>query len=143
MTPSLAELVAELRRLEKEATPGPWCWSDVGEKGNEWAMGVAVDDDDRPMAGHIGRDEGVPADYVCEAGSSGNFADPSLIVAARNGLGQLLDAADENERLRALLGECRGLLAEFTSSCDPEDVVGDLFDRIETELRPQTGEAKP
>lgn len=86
----IAALVEPLRGLERCATPGPWVWSDVGEKSNSWVIGTACDDDDEPLSGHIERDEGTPVDYVCEAGDSGNLQDPALIAAARNALPALL-----------------------------------------------------
>ena len=71
---------ATLRALEKAATPGPWRLLDD--------YGLEVRDDDG---------ERVPND-----GALG-IANWTLVVAVRNALPHLLDAADECERLREVV----------------------------------------
>lgn len=99
----LRETVAELRRLCETATAAPW---------------VHGCDEDPPLEDISAENGGgiavvFPHAYVptvLRTGEHFSHSDARLIVAARNGLGQLLDAADENERLRALLGEARDAL---------------------------------
>lgn len=99
----LRETVAELRRLEKEATPGEWepdfhSYRDGCEL-RERRMVIYPAEEGLGSNWPLSTDHGKRAD-----------ANYTLIAAMRNNLGQLLDAADENERLRALLGEARDAL---------------------------------
>jgi hypothetical protein len=120
----LRETVVELRRLEKEATPGPWR-HDNDAKGTEGDPCLFTE---RGPSFCPGKSP------IFTAPAFWTAADGDLCAAARNSLGQLLDAADENERLRSLLGEA---LAAFKRG----HWLVDIEDRIEAELGTQSGEA--
>lgn len=65
-------------------TPGPWAWEAVGEKANEWCVGLimAADiNDDRMLSGQVQEGEGVVVDGIAES-ISHNYRDAALIAAA-------------------------------------------------------------
>ncbi len=46
----------QLREIEKRAeaaTPGPWCYELVGVKHSDWVVGIAINDDGKPLAGEL------------------------------------------------------------------------------------------
>lgn len=92
MTPPLTpETLAELRRLHAAATPGPWGVDDgivVDDRGNAHKVDPAT----IPAVG-------IEVDHV-------SGFDASLIVAARNALPALLDAAEERDRLLVERDRC-------------------------------------
>lgn len=81
---------AHLRALEKAATPGPWDWRD---------------DDNEPVYAVVSRLlDGRHLDLArFRVWEENDDADARLTVAMRNALPQLLDAADECDRLREVV----------------------------------------
>jgi hypothetical protein len=111
MTP---ERIAELRALADAATPGPWAWINLGDKGgNAWFVGTVYDTREEEMVWLSG--EIVPEPYNEATGKFERVADydqrialnddtvsrvqdAAFIAAARTALPEALDAI---ERVRA------------------------------------------
>lgn len=109
--PLTPEQLADLRRLLEAATAGEW--------------EAVIDDDVAPwVRAHIGG----AAVAVCEAAmrDASSDADAALIVAMRNALPALLDAARERDEARAEVERLRGLLAKVTRF-DVGEIDGDHF----------------
>ena len=124
-----------LRALIEKATPGEWWWyqsehlpipepaGTYGPKFNGVGVGEAKDDPD--------------ADYKVTAFTGNGPTSESnarLIVALRNAAPALLDAAEQNERLKALLREW---LATEMDSMDEEyePWMAEFMLRVEEELK--------
>lgn len=76
-----AEELEKLEALAKAATPGPWAWESVNEKGNDWCVGVIVDANDQPVSGRVVGDEDGAVDvFVC----SGDGLHNAAHIAAAN-----------------------------------------------------------
>ena len=96
--------LAALRKLERQATPGPWTRAKPEKDAEGWACGVAV-------AGTPGRQ----TIYANPPGGSFPSSDCDLIAAMRNALPALLD---ELERLRAAVDEMPRLIGELSVERD-------------------------
>lgn len=116
--PSVRELVARLRALAEKATPGPWCWEFTGEKSNDWAVGVAVGPDDKPIAGQL-----TTTDDEAYAGESGAFMDEAVIRHTFIGEGD--NVAD----------------AAYLAACDPQTILA-LCDALDALGAPTPEPAK-
>jgi len=103
MIPSPAT-IASIRRLEAEATQGPWHVSRLIGDGDHVAYGDAL----------IAADEYGVAYCDSDAGN-----DAPLIVELRNAAVALCDAAEEAGRLRELLAEARPFVARGHEACSP------------------------
>lgn len=114
----MTSLVAEVRARLAAATPGPWCYESVGEKGDGAnIVGVAYGPEDqnceRPLQGRVRpyTDTGEEADIyrdeqvaVCEHRNRRPDADAALIAAAPTDLARLCDRVEELERALELWG---------------------------------------
>lgn len=67
----------ELRALADAATPGPWAYEMIDR--GEAQVGLVWDDDDQPIAGQIGPDDGTVVEHVAEIT---NNRDAALIALA-------------------------------------------------------------
>ena len=111
MTPETitTELLDELERLEKAATPGPWAWISYGEKCYAFAVVTAFTDDDRQVGGYVNPgdplDENeanpVVVDHICSSEDQSGGVDMPFIAAARNALPGLIRRIRELENYRA------------------------------------------
>lgn len=125
-----AEQRAELRRLEREATPGPWkarletFHSDGCEmRSRRFVMPVPS--------------EGFGSNWPLDT-EHGQRADANyqLVEAMRSALPTLLDAADRADALASLLSEALAYLAEHPSEHDPRRAEkAKLCDRIAAVLK--------
>lgn len=94
---ALAGHIGYSKETGRAGTELPWCWSDTGEKSNDYAIGTAAtgDDDLAPMAeGYVDSArmdsmEVIPIDEVARS-ENASFADAALIVAAVNAAPELL-----------------------------------------------------
>ncbi len=100
--PTAAEL-EELRRLEREATPGPWDTYRI-DSDTFCAIDVIATKGDDPHPPVV-----VFLEHEDYSEGCANEGDHDLIVAMRNALPALLDAAEQNERRGRLLAD--GLVA--------------------------------
>lgn len=128
--------VGELERLEKAATPGPWCAENAGDKCNAVVIGTAfaVDDEEceRPLSGwpEFYDDEGEEIatrdEFVASLDDSeavNPVADAAFIVALRNAAPALF------AELRALRAESKGdVCAECNHAVEwhEESLLGDM-----------------
>lgn len=87
--------IASFRELLAKATQGEWAYESVGDD-NTYAIGVAMDAEDKFVSGYIGPDHDVIVVDTVGQEIQG-YANASLIVAAVNALPGLLD---EVEKLR-------------------------------------------
>ncbi len=88
-----SDFADELERLGREATPGPWAWDQRGEKINEWGLGVALAQDESPIAGHFDDENAQYVEYVCgHEAATCNYSDPALITMLRNNLDVIVQA---------------------------------------------------
>lgn len=109
---ALAKHIGYSKAVHSRGTELPWCWSDTGEKSNDFAIGTAstVDSDDAPMAegyvdsARVDSMEVIPIDEVCAA-ENADFADAELIVAAVNAAPELLATIDRLSAQLATLKE--------------------------------------
>lgn len=66
LPPLTVEERANLTKLAEAATPGPWAYEAVNEKGNDWCVGVIVDANDQPVSGRVvGEQDGAVDEFVC------------------------------------------------------------------------------
>jgi hypothetical protein len=86
-------VLADLRDLLGKATPGPWAY-DQHEDG--WALGLVVDDDEKPLSGRIEVDEGTVVEHVA-SGPVG--LDAALVVALHNAADDLLACVEAAEQM--------------------------------------------
>lgn len=96
--------IEELRRLEAEATRGPWCVHPNGTsvwRGEEYDSSGTLPDHGMVIRG--------PLPASVEDGYR-SFCDLDFVAAVRNVAPELLAAAEEANRLRELLAEARPLL---------------------------------
>ena len=115
------EKLAELKRLDADASEAPWCWQATGEKSNEWVLGQGCNENGRRHTGQIFDSDDL-VDPVMHGEGSGNLVDPALIVALRNLAPALLAAARERDRLRGLMdqhpGMCCGACAQAIEAAE-------------------------
>ena len=79
----LTKLIAELREIEKDATPGPWTSCDVGPRGGK---GVAV----------FPKDYSHECDFRCGGITTNRKCSNAILIEkSRNALPTLLDALEE------------------------------------------------
>jgi hypothetical protein len=78
-----------LRKLADQATPGPWAFEQF-ERGNI-AVGYVTDDNDAPLRGAIGSDDGIVIDRVAEVE---RHADAELLALSPDLARWAADAAD-------------------------------------------------
>lgn len=81
-SPEAQRQMVELRAAAEKATPGPWAWESVGEKSNEWCLGVVVGADDEPLSGRVSLDDPdvVADEEVCRG--EGSFENAEFIALA-------------------------------------------------------------
>lgn len=72
MTDNDLKFLQEMKRAAQKATPGPWAYEAVDEKGNGWCLGVVVDVDDNPLSGRLEGDEGDVDEEVCRGDGLNN-----------------------------------------------------------------------
>lgn len=78
MTPGPLDL-DRLRVLAEAATEGPWAWESVGDKDNDWCLGVLCGEDDQPLSGRVeAASDAVADELVC----SGNGLHNAAYIAA-------------------------------------------------------------
>lgn len=104
------DLIAEGRRLEAAATPGPWLTEKPPKDADGWATGVVVAATARGQAL-----------YATPPGGSFPESDRQLIAFLRNHTAALLDAADAERRLRELLAGCYGGAALYADDGELQD----------------------
>lgn len=86
-------LADRLEALGKKATDGPWAWDQRGEKVNEWGLGVAFTQDEKPISGRFDDEDAVYVEQVCQTeGATVNYTDPALICELRNNLPEIVAA---------------------------------------------------
>lgn len=83
----------ELRALADAATPGPWAYEMIDR--GEAQVGLVWDDDDQPIAGQIGPDDGTVVEHVAEIT---NNRDAALIALAPVLAREVADLRDWAER---------------------------------------------
>ena len=66
--------------LARKATPGPWAREATGDKGNSWAAGFVMGEDENPLSGEVEHGRGVVIDGVCES-IDGHLSDGAHIAA--------------------------------------------------------------
>lgn len=98
-----ASRLAEIQARCKAATPGPWAWECVGEKSNEWCLGIVCDDDGNPLSGMIEKGQGVVVESIVTEADGFNNAD--FIAHARQDIPDLLAYIAELQDALAAL-EC-------------------------------------
>lgn len=68
---ALAAWLREIEQRAEKATPGPWCWEAHGEKSNDWTVGYALDENDKPLTGEIR-----PPDFIVE---TAGYSEPAIL----------------------------------------------------------------
>lgn len=104
--------IERLGVLEAKASPGPWGWTNHGEKSNNAVLGTfyAMDDECTPLFGHVTEEEydETTGEYkrvadldesVAYKEDNANYADFAFMAAARNALPALLAVAEAAKRL--------------------------------------------
>lgn len=92
-----------LAKLESETLYGPWAWESLGDD-NTCGIGVAVDDEDRPIAGHIEDRESFVVEPVSAEIQGQQHAD--FICAMRNAAPALIAVVRAARRLEEKLHMC-------------------------------------
>lgn len=102
--------IDDMRRLHEAATPGPWEAATLSPKGLIPAIIQRDQDDWLPVA------------YFADEHGDGEAVDMeenrALIVAARNAIPALLDAAEDRDALKAKLAALESSLAEMAVKLD-------------------------
>lgn len=113
MPNSLPELIAELTRLEKEASPSPWTW------GASYLCSKQPGEEYQHLAAALHSD----GEQWC--------ADAALIVAMRNALPQILKALEREKKLASVAHAILNFRLAYgaTSTVCNED-VGDLLQEV-------------
>ena len=106
------EQLDELERLEKQATPGPWGWTNHGEKCNCAVLGIFYNKTDEQVGGHVTEEvyDEHTGDYkrvveFCDAIATkeddANYTDFALLAELRNLAPTLISTARSHAALEA------------------------------------------
>ena len=122
-----AELEA-LEKLDREATPGPWSWTHIGEKTNGYILGFACDGNGKPLEGYVDFEDVVePVLNTSLVGeheaATCSYRDPELICASRTALPRLVA---EIRALRTLSELQDKLLACYRTGRNPGSILDKL-----------------
>ncbi len=120
------EQIAELRKLLENATEPPWAYELVGDKCNDWCIGVLVDANDQPIAGEAVQpfneetgeygERPIVVDGICEA--SDNIPNAILITSLVNAAPSLLALASFAIEAREFLREHGEFVSDLCDSVD-------------------------